>query len=126
MLEIMQNMPDYVVAIRASGQVTGKDYDDVLIPAVESSLKRCGKIRILYQLERDFSGFTAEALFDDARLGIRHRTAFEKIAVVTDAEWISKAVQFFSLFIPCPVKIFGNHDISVAKAWLLGTDSGLQ
>jgi SpoIIAA-like len=119
MLEIMQNMPDYVVAIRASGQVTGKDYDDVLIPAVESSLKRCGKIRILYQLDRDFSGFTAEALFDDARLGLRHRSAFEKIAVVTDADWIAKSVHFFSLFVPCPVRIFGNHDISIAKAWLL-------
>ena len=119
MLEIMQNMPDSVVAIRASGHVTGRDYEDVLIPAVESSLKRHEKIRVLYQLDRDFSGFTAGALFDDARLGLRHRSAFEKIAIVTDADWIAKSAHFFSLFVPCPVMIFGNHDISVAKAWLL-------
>ncbi len=119
MLEIMQDMPDNVVAVRASGQISGKDYDDVLIPAVESSLKRHGKIRVFYQLSRDFSGFTAEAMFDDARLGIRHRTSFEKIAVVTDADWIPRAVQFFSLFISCPVKIFGNDDIPEAKAWLI-------
>ncbi len=119
MLEIMQDMPDNVVAVRASGKVSGKDYDDVLIPAVEGSIKRHGNIRVLYQLSRDFSGFTAGAMFDDAKLGIRHLTEFEKIAVVTDADWISRAVQFFSFFIPCPVKIFGNNDMSEAKSWLI-------
>jgi SpoIIAA-like len=119
MLELIQDMPDNIVAVRASGQISGQDYDEVLIPAVESGVKRHGKIRVLYQLSPDFSGFTAGAMFDDARLGIRHLTEFEKIAVVTDADWISRAVQFFSLFMPCPVKIFGNHDISEAKAWLI-------
>jgi hypothetical protein len=119
MLEIMQNMPDYVVAIRARGQISGKDYDDVLIPAVERALKRHGKIRVLYQLSRDFSGFTAEAMFDDAKFGIHHLTELEKIAVVTDAKWILRAVPVFSLFIPCPVRVFGNKDMSGAKAWLI-------
>ncbi len=119
MLEIIQDMPDNVVAVRASGKVSGKDYDDVLIPAVEGGIKRHGKVRVFYQLTRDFSGFTAEAMFDDAKLGIRHLTEFEKIAVVTDADWTSRTVQFFSLFIPCPVKIFGNNDMSEAKAWLI-------
>lgn len=118
-MEIIQDMPDNVVAVKASGKVSGEDYDDILIPAVESSLKRHGKIRVLYQLSNDFSGFTAGAMLDDAKLGIRHLTEFEKIAVVTDAEWISRAVQFFSFFIPCPVKIFGNNDISEAKSWLI-------
>jgi len=119
MLEIIQDMPDNVVAVRATGQISGKDYDDVLIPAVESRVKRHGKIRVLYQLGRDFSGFTAEAMFDDAKLGILHRSSFEKIAVITDADWISRAVQFFSLFIPCAVKVFGNNDLSGAKARLI-------
>ena len=119
MMEIMQDMPDFAVAVRASGQVTGKDYEDILIPAVESGLKRHEKIRVLYQMDRDFSGFTAGALLDDARIGLRRRNAFEKIAVVTDVDWIAKSAHFFSLFVPCPVKVFGNHDISLAKAWLL-------
>ena len=119
MLEIMQDMPDNVVAVRASGKVSGKDYDNVLVPAVEGGLRKHGKIRVLYQLSNDFSGFTAGAMFDDAKLGIRHLTEFEKIAVVTDVEWISRAVQLFSFFIPCPVKIFGNNDMSWAKAWLI-------
>jgi SpoIIAA-like len=119
MLEIMQDMPDNVVAVRASGKVSRKDHDDVLIPAVEGSIERRGKIRVLYQLSRYFSGFTAEAMLDDAKLGIRHLTDFEKIAVVTDAAWISRAVQLFSLFMPCPVKIFRNNDMSEAKAWLI-------
>lgn len=119
MLKLMNDWPDNVVAVSASGQISGKDYDDVLIPAVESSVKKHGKIRVLYQLSRDFTGFTAEAMFDDAKLGILHRTDFEKIAVVTDANWILRAVQAFSLFIPCPVRVFRNKDMSGAKIWLI-------
>ena len=119
MLEILKDMPDNIVAVRASGQISGKDYEDVLIPAVETSLKRHGKVRVLYQLGQDFSGFTAEAMFDDAKLGLRHLNSFEKIAVITDVDWISRIVRFFSLMIPCPVKVFGNNDASGAKAWLI-------
>jgi len=119
MLEILKDMPDNVVGVRASGQISGKDYDDVLIPAVESSLKRHGKIRVLYQLSPDFSGFTGEAMFDDAKLGLRHLNSFEKIAVISDVDWISRIVRFFSLMIPCPVKVFGNKDAPRAKAWLI-------
>lgn len=45
MLEIIQDMPDNIVAVRASGQISGKDYDDALVPAVASSVKRHWKIR---------------------------------------------------------------------------------
>jgi hypothetical protein len=119
MLEILKDMADKVVAGRASGQISGKDYADVLTPAVESSVKRHGKIRVLYQLSQDFSGFTVGAMFDDAKLGLRHRNSFEKIAVIADVDWISRLVRFFSLMIPCPVKVSGNKDTSRAKAWLI-------
>jgi hypothetical protein len=118
MIEIIPGMPEKVVAVSAKGKVTGEDYDNVLIPAIEEKLKRHEKIRVLYQLGRDFSGFTAEAMWDDAKVGIRHLTRFEKIAVVSDVQWIVGAVKLFAFVIPCPVKIFGNEKLSEAKAWV--------
>ena len=119
MIEIITDMPENVLAVRASGKVTGEDYDKVLIPALDDKLKKQKKIRVLYHIVgRDFSGFTAEAMWDDAKVGIRHLSAFEKIAVVSDVNWIVGAVKIFAFVIPCPVKVFGSEKLSEAKAWV--------
>jgi len=104
--------------VNANGKVTGEDYDNVLIPAVEEKLERHKKIRVLYHLGENFSGFTAEAMWDDAKVGIKHISAFEKIAVVSDVDWIIAAVKVFAFVIPCPVKVFNNNKFSMAKAWI--------
>jgi len=118
MIEFIQNMPENVVAVKASGKVTAKDYDDVLIPSIEDKLGKHKKIRMLYELGRDLSGFTPGAMWDDAKVGIRHITAFEKIAVVSDVEWIAAAVKVFAFLIPCPVRVFGTTELSEAKKWI--------
>jgi hypothetical protein len=118
MIEIISDMPENVVAVTVSGKVTGEDYDKVLIPTLEEKLKKHKKIRLLYHLGIDFSGFTAEAMWDDAKVGIRRLTAFEKIAVVSDVDWIVGAVKVFGFIIPCPVRIFGNEGLHEAKAWV--------
>jgi hypothetical protein len=118
MLEIIQDMPGNIVAVNASGKVTAEDYEHMLIPAIEEKLKLQAKIRLLYVLGPDFTGFTAGAMWDDAKIGIRHLTAYEKAAVVSDVSWVVNAVKFFSFIIPCPVKTFGNDKLSEAKAWI--------
>jgi SpoIIAA-like len=118
MIEIISDVPENVVAVSVKGKVTGEDYDNVLIPAIEDRLVRNKRIRLLYLLGQDFSGFTAEAMWDDAKVGIRHLTAFEKIAVVSDVTWIMSSVKVFAFVIPCPVKIFPTGQLSEAKAWV--------
>jgi hypothetical protein len=117
-IEIVPTVRDNVLAVKAVGKVTREDYSLVLIPAVEEMLKKYDKIRFIYELGRDFRGFTAGALWDDAKVGFRHLTAFEKIAVISDEEWITTAVTFFALFIPCPVKIFRTEEMSSAQLWI--------
>ena len=36
MIEIMSGLPENVVAAIANGEVTGEDYEKVLIPAIEA------------------------------------------------------------------------------------------
>jgi hypothetical protein len=118
MLEIIQGMPENVVAVSASGKVTGEDYEYLLIPLIEGKLKTHEKIRVLYVLGQEFTDFTAGAMWDDAKIGLRHLTAYERVAMVTDVNWIAGAVKFFAFILPCPVRIFGNDKLSEAMAWI--------
>ncbi len=118
MLEIIQGMPDSVVAVSARGNVTGDDYDTLLIPLIEGKLKTHEKVRVLYVLGPEYTGFTAGAMWDDAKIGLRHLTAYERVAVVTDVNWIAGAVKFFAFMCPCQIRIFGNDKLSEAIAWI--------
>ncbi len=118
MIEITSNQPDNILAFTAHGQVTGEDYESVLIPAVEAKLKEHRKIRLLYHLDNDFSGFDAKALWDDTKVGFQHLTAWGKIAVVSDNKWILGATKIFGFIWPCPVKVFDNNHLVEANEWI--------
>lgn len=118
MIEVMAGVPDNVLGLRATGKVTGDDYEKVLIPAIEEKLKRHRKIRLLYHMGPDFAGFTPAALWDDARVGVQSVAAFEKIAVVSDVDWVIKAVKIFSFVIPSLVRTFGNGGLNEAISWV--------
>lgn len=118
MITIIPGMPDDVLAVSATGRITGEDYERVLIPAIEEKLKKHKTIRFLYQIGQGFEGFTATAIWDDAKVGMHHLTAIDKIAVVTDVDWIAKAVKLFSFVISAHVRTFGNGNLEGAKAWV--------
>ncbi|AYK13992.1 MAG: STAS/SEC14 domain-containing protein [Methanosarcina thermophila] len=118
MIEIIEGLPDNVVAVRVSGEVTGDDYSKVLIPAIEDKIQKYGKIRMLYQMDKELEWFTISAMLEDAKVGIRNLTAFEKIAVVSDVDWMNSAVGLFKFIIPFPVRTYKNEKLSEAKAWI--------
>ena len=118
MIELMPELPPHVVGLVASGQVTAEDYEAVVIPAVEAALKTHDKICLLYHIGSEWTGFTAGAMWDDAKVGLSHMAAWEKIAVVTDVEWIRAGVKFFGFTITGVVKIFGNEQLDEAKGWV--------
>ena len=118
MLERMQDLPDGVLGFEAKGEVTGADYESVLIPAVEEMLAQQESVRFLYYLGNDFTGFDAKAMWDDATVGLQHFTAWERVAVVTDIGWIRTAVKAFGFVMPGHVKVFGNSELAEARQWL--------
>jgi len=118
MLTIISGLPENVLGFEASGRLSGKDYEDVLIPAVEAKLKSFPKVRLLYHLGPDFDGYDLEAMWDDTKVGLSHWTAWEKIAVVTDTKWMQNAVKVFGFAIPGEVRVFENSALPQAKEWL--------
>lgn len=118
MLQTMEGLPENVIAVSASGRVTGDDYEAVLVPAVERARARHARIRFLYRIGSEFDGFTAAALWDDATVGLRNRKSVERIAVVTDLPWVADAVKMFGIPVACPVRVFRDADLAQAKAWV--------
>ena len=118
MVEKIANLPDNVLGFTAKGTVTANDYESVIIPAVEALFSQQRKVRFLYCLGEDFSGFEAAAVWDDTKLGLKHLAGWERMAVVSDVEWIRAAVKVFGLAIPGQVRVFHNRDLAEATRWV--------
>lgn len=118
MLERIIDLPDNVLGFKASGTVTAKDYTAVLVPGIEAKLKSMKRVRLLFVLGSEFKGYTGGAAWEDAKVGLRHLTHFERAAVVTDVESIRRAVRAFGFAMPCEVRLFGNDDLQDAREWI--------
>lgn len=118
MLERIVGLPDNVLGFEAKGEVTGADYESVLIPAVDEMLTRHKSIRFLYHIGNEFTGFDAKAMWDDAKVGLQHFTAWERVAVVTEVGWIRTAMKAFGFVMPGHVRVFGNSELAEARQWL--------
>ena len=118
MIELMQDLPANVLGFSAHGKITGADYESTLIPAVEAKLKETAKVALLYHLGSDFQSFDAGAAWQDAKVGLMHLTAWRRIGVVTDSDWLRGAVKAMGFMMPCPVKVFSNAELADAKKWV--------
>ena len=72
MLKILEGLPNNVLGVSGEGKITGKDYETVLIPAIAEKLKANKKLRMLYHLGINFTGFDLSAMLDDAKMGMKH------------------------------------------------------
>lgn len=118
MLEVLGGFPQGVVAVAAKGRVTADDYETVMIPAVEEAFRRLGKVRCYYELGRDFSGIDAEAAWKDFRIGVGHFSQWERMAVVTDVEWIRLAMRTFGFLMPGQLRVFPTGQAAEARDWV--------
>jgi hypothetical protein len=118
MIEIMTDLPERVLGVRAVGEVTAADYQDTLVPAIEEKLGRYSKVSLLYVVGKEFAGYTGGAAWEDAKVGMQHLTSFGRIAVVTEIDWIENMVRAFGFAMPCEVRVFDNDDLEEAREWV--------
>lgn len=118
MIQLLKDFPPNVVGLSASGEVTKEDYEKVLVPAVERALDHHEKVRLYYQIGPDFSGMDPGAMWADTKVGMGHFLRWEKIAVVTDVEWIRVSVAAFGFLMPALVKVFSLTDAGQAREWV--------
>lgn len=118
MIEVLEGFPESVIAFAAKGEVSGEDYGRVLILAVEAAFQRSRRIRIYYEIGPQCTGFGPGAMWEDTKLGVKHWSQWERMAVVTDVEWIRVALNAFRFLVPGEVRIFAMSEAAQARAWI--------
>lgn len=118
MLQLMKDLPQHVVGVRAVGNVNKEDYEQTLVPAIEKAANEFKEINLLMVLETDITNFTYGAWMQDAKVSLKHYAKWYKVAIVTDQKAIEKISQYLSFLTPAEVKGFPVSDVELAKAWV--------
>ena len=123
MIEVLTDMPPGVVGFRVSGRISGDELR-ALKPKIDELLGT-GEIRIVEVIAPDYEGFGPGGLAEDLKLGlgllVRHHSAFKRIAVVSDKDWVAHAVHAFAWMVPGELAVFGLDDLERAKEWAGGS-----
>ena len=120
MIERMDGLPEGVIGLRASGNLTRQEYKNVLEPALKEAIDS-GEARVLFVLP-DFDGLEARAWLEDIKTGLRlelaQRSAWKKLAVVTGVDWIGKAMHLFAWAMPGELAVYEMDQLEEAKDWV--------
>lgn len=119
MIEIIDDLPAKVLGLRASGHVSAQEYESVVVPAVEAKFALMAQLRLLYVLDEDLEGFGGGAMWDSLQLRLRHLGGWEKIALVTDIEWLGTAVRIFGVAMSGEARVFSHQQLAEAQAWVI-------
>jgi len=122
MIEMLTNMPDGVIGIRVSGRLRGDELRRIR-PVMQELLK-AGDIRIVEVIDSDYEGFGPGGLVEDLKLGfgavLPHPSAFTRIAVVSDKEWVAHTLHALAWLVPGELAVFGLHELDRATQWAAG------
>ncbi|MCX2929047.1 STAS/SEC14 domain-containing protein [Mycobacterium sp. CVI_P3] len=123
MIEVLSDMPAGVTGIEVSGRVSGEDLK-AFKPTMDDLLKAGEDIRIVEVIDSDYEGFGPGGLVEDLKLGLgtlftRH-SAFRRVAVVSDKEWVVHTMHLVGWLVPGEVEVFGLDDLERAKQWAAG------
>ena len=118
MLRRMPDMPAGTIGFEAIGEVEDDDWEHVVEPVLRAEIADGRKVRLLYLLGRRAQEVEGDAMRADAGFRARHASSFERVAVVSDEDWMRPALSTLSFLLPGKAKGFPVHEIAAAKVWL--------
>lgn len=118
MIKQLKGLPAGALGFIAHGQVTAQDYERVLVPDVEAAFALNRKLRLLYVTADDFTGFDPGAMWDDAKLGMRHLSGWDRVALVTDVPWLRMTATAMGFVVPAEFRLFAQADLDEAREWI--------
>ena len=118
MLRQMQDMPAGTIGFEAIGEVEDDDWERAVEPLLRREIAAGAKLRLLYLLGPEAREVEGDAMKADTGFRARHAKSFERVAVVTDEDWMKPALRALSFLMPGSARAFAVHDLSSAKAWL--------
>ena len=118
MLRRMDDMPAGTIGFEAIGEVEDDDWEHAVEPVLRTEIAEGGKVRLLYLLGAKAHEVEGDAMRADTGFRARHASSFERVAVVSDEDWMRPAVRALGVLLPGKARAFPVRDLADAKAWL--------
>src|SRR5262245_26342470 len=121
MIEALPDLPPGLLGFRFAGSVTRDDYTEVFLPPTKAALDQGRKIRLVLVIDDDFGWFQPGAFWEDLKFGlgsgVSHHASWERMALVSDVDWIKHALAVFGWLVPGEAQVFPRADQEKATAW---------
>jgi hypothetical protein len=118
MLRQITDMPVGTIGFEAVGEVEDDDWEDGVEPVLRQEMAEGRKLRLLYLLGPGTREVEGDAVKADTGFRARHAASFDRVAVVSDEDWMRPALRALSFLLPGKAKGFRVRDLAEAKAWL--------
>jgi hypothetical protein len=118
MLRRMTDMPAGTIGFEAIGEIEDDDWERAVEPVLRDEMADGRKIRLLYLLGPEAREVEGDAMKADTGFRARHATSFDRVAVVSDEDWMRPALRGLSFLLPGKAKGFHVRELTAAKTWL--------
>jgi SpoIIAA-like len=117
-LRAMTDVPAGTIGFEAVGEVEDDDWERAVEPVLRREIADGRKVRLLYLLGPETREVEGDAMKADTGFRARHASSFERVAVVSDEDWMRPALGALSFLMPGKAKGFRVAELDDAKAWL--------
>jgi hypothetical protein len=112
------DMPAGTIGFEAVGEVEDDDWEEAVEPVLRQEIAAGRNVRLLYLIGAGAREVEGDAMSADVEFRVRHATFYERVAVVSDEDWMRPALRAFSFLLPGKARGFRVRDLAEAKAWL--------
>jgi SpoIIAA-like len=117
-LRPIADMPPGTLGFEAVGSLDDDDWEATAEPVLRREIAAGRKLRLLYHLGLRSDDVEGDAIAAGAEFRARHATAFDRVAVVSDEDWLRPALRVLSVLVPGRTRAFPTRELAAAKAWL--------
>ena len=119
MLETIEFTNPNIVGVRVVGKIT-EDSATPFIDKLQTKLKQPDKLRMYIELD-EMNGFSPEVAMQELKFksSIDSYAKFEKMAFISDSNWVGAIAFMADLFPAVDAKEFDASDKEAAKQWIM-------
>ncbi len=117
MITKIKDVPETLVAFKASGEVVKDDFKNLVIPEVAKFTEKHNYLNYMLVLDTDVSNFNTGAWLEDMVLGLKELKNWHKAAIISDNDLVDAATKVFNMVTIGEFKVFKHKDINEAIEW---------
>ena len=106
-----------LLLVNVLGEFTLADFQE--FERLETASARAGRLKLLFDL-RQMAGATIDVAWEEIKFSRRHPHDFERIAVLTDSQWVTWSAWLSQNFVDADLRVFSDE--AEARTWLAAAE----